>query len=333
MRTADGLFNELCNVDALDLAIERTVRGKRRRPDVAWFLFRRDRELAGLARELCDDIYHPSPFELLIIRDPKRRVIARVPLRDRVVQTALVTQMEPIFLPSLMPEAFASRLGYGTARAVLRLLALVQRHRFVLHLDIRSYFPSVDIARLSDLLAARIRDERFLRVVGRVLEHGRGLYDDQQTRSVAGIASDWPPPSRGLPIGSYMSQFFAAHVYLSALDHRVKRALKVPGYLRYVDDLFLFGERRADLVAWRADVAAWLDRERGHRLKHPDAPVLPCGGHLDALGCRVRRSGITPLPRATKRLLTRVIQELRRPGSGRTDFARSLAGRAGVLFP
>ncbi len=334
MRTTRNLFPRLCDPDHLDRAAALTVRGKRRRRDVAWFLFRREAELERLRSELESGAYRPEGFELVRIRDPKPRLIARVPIAERVVHTALVTLMEPVFLRSLPGDAYACRPGKGAHRAVLRLLELTRRHRYALHLDVRSYFPSIDLEILRHLVARRIRDRCFLAIVDRVLDAGRGLYDEPECRRLASLPADWPPPGRGLPIGSYTSQLFAAHVYLAGLDHFAKRTLKVPGYLRYVDDLFCFGDRRADLRAWRAAIASWLLEERGLRLKHPRAPVLSCQSHLDALGHRITRDGLTARPRALHKLRRRVDLALPGPGGGKgsVDLRRSVASSAGVVL-
>ena len=332
MRTVRCLFDRLCDPDHLDRAARATVHGKRRRRDVAFFLFRRHEILARLAEDLRTECWRPSPFDLVAIRDPKPRLIARVSLADRIVHTALVMLMEPALTRGLMPEAFACRTGLGTHRAVLRLLVLMRAHRFAVHLDIRSYFPSIDTEILKRLLGRRIRDRRFLAVLDRVIDEGRGLYDPPWARRAAGVDPDWPPPGRGLPVGAYTSQMFAAHVYLCDLDHLVKRGFRVPGYVRYVDDLFLFGDRRADLREWRDAVGAWLLSERHLRLKHPRARVLSCRGHLDALGYRITREDIRPRPRALARMRRRIESEWARPGGRGVDFARSMASSAGVVF-
>ncbi len=168
-----------------------------------------------------------------------------------------------------------------------------------------------------------LRDEE----LGRVLEVGRGLYDAPAARALAGLAPGWP-------IGAYTSQLFAAHVYLNAFDHFVKRTLKTPGYVRYVDDLFLFGDRRADLRRWRGEVAGWLAEHRALRLKRPQARILSCRGHLDALGYRIRREGVQALPRALRRIACRAREAMLPPGSrpGAVDLGRSLAASSGVVL-
>lgn len=229
-----------------------------------------------------------------------------------------------------MPEDFACRPGFGTHRAVLALRGAMRRHRFAVHLDVRAFFPSVDLDILRRLLTARIDDPALMAVLDLVFECGRSVYTDPEVRRFARLTDDWPPPGRGLPIGASTSQLLATHVYLMALDHHIKRVLKVPSYVRYGDDICCFGDRRADLRAWRAAIGQWLWDERGLRLKHPEARILSCAGHLDALGHRVQRTGVEPLGRARRRLVARVPAAL--DGRVGADVERSIAATAGVLL-
>jgi hypothetical protein len=61
----------------------------------------------------------------------------------------------------------------------------------------------------------------------------------------------------GLPIGNLTSQFWA-NVYLNPFDHFVKRQLRVPGYVRYVDDMLLFGDSKVELQAVRQAAIEYL---------------------------------------------------------------------------
>lgn len=311
MPTSSDLFARLTEPDHLAAAAERTVRGKRGRADVAWFLFDRERQLRTIGERLAGGTWAPQRFRLLLLRDPKPRVIARATVPDRVVHSALAMLLEPIVLRSASETDFACRAAaggrrFGQHRAVLRLLRGLRAHRFVLHLDVKSYFPSIDLDLLRTQLARRVRDAAFLGVLDRVLRSGAGLYDSPVARRHARLDADWPPRGIGLPMGAVTSQLLAAHLYLQAFDHWVKRSLRVPTYVRYVDDMFLLGDSRAELRAWRAAVAEYLWDHLHLRLKHDSAPVLPCRGHLDGLGVRIRRGGLEPLPVTWRRLRNRL---------------------------
>jgi hypothetical protein len=99
--------------------------------------------------------------------------------------------------------------------------------------------------------------------------------------------------------------------------------------------LLLFGDRRCLLRDWRDDAGRRLFEERGLRLKHPQARVISCQGHLDALGYGITREGITALPpRALTRLRRRVAAEMARPSHRprQVDLERSIASSAGIVL-
>lgn len=320
---------------AIESAADRTFRGKRRRPDVAWAQLHRAEVVDEIRCRLTAGEWSPSPFEVLWVRDPKPRAIARAPIADRIVHTALVDVLTPCFAPSLMPEDFACRVGFGSHRAVLALQRLMGRHRWALHLDVRAYFPSISHDIVAALLARRCRDPEFLRHLESIAREGARIYLRPDVRQGLGLNAEWPSPDgrHGLPVGAATSQFLAAHVYLNGLDHFVKRELRVPGYVRYVDDLFLFTDARVPgaLDEVRRRVADWLADERSLRLKHPDAPVLSTSGTLDALGYRITRGDRIALPRATRRLRARVSQYLAgdRP---HLNIERCIASYAGLML-
>ena len=66
-----------------------------------------------------------------------------------------------------------------------------------------------------------------------------------------------------LPLPDNMTSQFWANCYLSGFDHFVKRELRCQGYVRYVDDMLLFGDDKRQLWAWKRAV---IDRLAGLRL-------------------------------------------------------------------
>jgi len=102
---------------------------------------------------------------------------------------------------------------------------------------------------------------------------------------------------RGLPIGNLTSQFWA-NCYLNPFDHFVKRELRCPGYVRYVDDFVLFADDKRLLWAWKDALVARLARLR--LTLHPGAHPQPVTEGIPFLGFTVyphrrrlkRRKGI-----------------------------------------
>jgi RNA-directed DNA polymerase len=64
------------------------------------------------------------------------------------------------------------------------------------------------------------------------------------------------------PLPDNLTSQFWANCYLNPFDHFVKRELRCPGYVRYVDDLLLFGNHKGQLWTWRQAIIERLARLR-----------------------------------------------------------------------
>lgn len=179
-----------------------------------------------------------------------------------MVHHALCNVIEPAFERRFIFDSYANRVGKGTHRAVDRLQYFARRYRYVLRLDIVKHFPSLDHAILRDHLAEVIRDDEVLWLVDAILASGVGVLDEE-------YAMVWFPGDdllaacrpRGLPIGNLTSQFWS-NCYLDPFDHFVKRELRCPAYVRYVDDFALFGDHKAELWNWKQAIIERLARLR-----------------------------------------------------------------------
>jgi hypothetical protein len=288
-----------------------------------------DQRLVGLQRELASQRYRPRGYRLMLIQEPKRRLIAAAQVRDRVVHHALHRVLAPLLDPGLIATTFACLQGRGSHRAVLSFQQGLRRYPFVLVLDIRHYFLSIDQQILMAVMARSIKDCPLLDLLHTIAVSGDGLYRHPGVPDTLGLGPDFPAPGVGLPIGNLTSQWWGNH-YLSGLDHFIKRDLKLPHYLRYMDDLALFAASRGELNRARERVARWLWAQRRLRLKHPGAAPRATGGRFTYLGQRVSRAGIAPPRDALARMGTRAA-ELVRLGDGE-KLERSLASSRGVIM-
>jgi RNA-directed DNA polymerase len=258
LKTYRNLYPQVHTWENLELAYRKARKGKRARDPVAAFEFDRERNLVELQEELRRKTYRPGPYHSFVIHEPKRRLISAAPFRDRVVHHALCNVIEPVFERRFIFDSYANRVAKGTHRALDRCTYFARRYRYALPCDVRQFFPSIDHAILRGILARYLADPDVMWLVDRILESGVGVLAEEYRMA-------WFPGDdllaaarpRGLPIGNLTSQFWA-NCYLNVLDQFVKRELKCPAYLRYVDDMLFFADDKPQLSQWRAKVIDFL---------------------------------------------------------------------------
>jgi len=276
------LYDQLCTWDNLWLAWRKAAKGKRGRAPAACFEFRLEDNLLSIQEELCDQTYRPGQYDSFYVHDPKRRLISAAPFRDRVVHHALCNVIEPAFERSFISDSYANRVGKGTHRALDRCQEFARRYRYCLSLDVVRFFPAIDHAILRNTLARKVDDPQVMWLVDRILESGVGvLRDEYEMLYFPGDDLFAVHRPRGLPIGNLTSQFWA-NCYLNPFDHFVKRELRCPAYLRYVDDTLFFDDDKPRLWEWRTAAVERLARFR--LTVHPGAHPRPVTEGIPFLG-------------------------------------------------
>lgn len=329
MRTvASGSFHRLTSVAALWDAWLAYSRGKRRRPRVAQFDLDADTYICRMHRQLRSAGYRPGPYRVWIIRDPKVRAVAAPSMSDRIVQRALLDEIAPVYERGFVPHSYAVCTGRGVQRAVLAYMKWSRRYRYRLTLDIRRYFLSIRHATLLELFAHRLRDRRTLGLIQSMIAAGGEVYRTGAAIRALGLREDPVSPGRGLPLGGYLSHW-AGGLYLDGLDHFVTRTVKIPGYLRYMDDFVLFADDVEALEDARCAVAEWLARERGLAIKPRRDQVQSTRQPSTYLGFRVSRAGVLPGPKARRRLRARLQQV---DSMGMERLAMSLQAYRGMMM-
>lgn len=239
MKRHGNLFSSIANADALLAAFERAREGKRSHRACFHFACNLGANIAALERELRTGVYRPRPCNRFWVTEGRKpRLIEAPAFRDLVVQHAVHAVVGPLLERRYIDTSFACRVGKGTHQAadwLQRAMRRAPRTAWLLHVDARKFFYSIDRAVLAALLRRTIKCDRTL-----------DLLD--------AFAQRCEPT--GIPIGNLMSQTFA-NVYLNSLDQFCKRTLKVPDYGRYMDDAVM-------LAPDRATGALWLERIRAH---------------------------------------------------------------------
>jgi RNA-directed DNA polymerase len=286
MKTYRNLYPAVCDFENLYLAYRKARKGKRSKMLVADFEQNMEEELLCLQDELLSQTFIPGVYHSFTIHEPKQRLISAAPFRDRVVHHALCRVIEPIWEKRFISDSYANRVGKGTHRALDRTQSLARRYRYFLQCDVRQFFPSIDHAILLDELSCLIKDTSVIGLCERILASGEGVlsesYDMVYFPGDNLLAAARP---RGLPIGNLTSQFWA-NIYLNPLDHFIKRELKCPAYVRYVDDILLFADQTGLLHNWRSEIIQKLAELR-LTLHEKRAQVFPVRTGIPFLGFRI----------------------------------------------
>lgn len=270
-RSRAGLADVLAR-ENLAAAVWRAAKGKRDRPDVQALLADVDAALDGLQRDVVDGRAPYGRWRVFSICDPKPRQILAPCFPDRVLHHALVACMEPRLERALVDDTYACRRGKGTLAAARRAQQHLRRYPWLVKVDVRAFFASVDHDVLLAILARRFRDPDLIDLCRAVL-----------TRTPAGYG-------RGLPIGALTSQHFA-NTYLDGFDRWLLAQPSICGMVRYMDDVVWWCDCRADARDTLARATAWLQAHRKMALK----PTARIGRSVDGvgfLGFRVLRGAL-----------------------------------------
>ena len=311
MRRTGNLFDKVLDRENLRQAFSKALRGKRSRSDARAFGNNLDFRLAEMAQQLATQTFPVGRFHQFVIHDPKERIITAPCFAERVLHHAVMNVCEPIFERWLISDTYACRRGRGRVVAIHRACQFARRHPFFLKLDIRKYFDSVSHSILREKLSRLFKDELLLNLLDRIIDGFRGDL------------------GRGLPIGSLTSQHLA-NFYLGWFDRFVKESMRVRGYVRYMDDMILWGESARELTTALDNSRKFLNDKL--QLEFKPTPFINRTQHgLDFLGGRIFASHFTLNRRSRVRSVRSVTRLERLFDQGHID-ERELQRRATSLF-
>ena len=271
MKRLSNLFDKICTIENIEEADRKARKNKGIRYGILKHDLHPEKDNAELLESLLNGTYKTSEYSTFKIYEPKERLIYRLPYYpDRIVHHAIMNIMEPIWKSIFIKQTYSSIKNRGIhacAKDVrFALDNFPKETKYCLKLDIHKFYPSIDHEILKKIIRIKIKDNRLLKLLDDIIDSAPGV-----------------------PIGNYLSQFFA-NLYLAYFDHWVKETLRCKFYFRYADDIVIMGNDKGLLNLTLLNINYYLTTKLKLELK-PNYQIFPVDSRgIDFVGYKFYHS-------------------------------------------
>lgn len=239
MKRIGFLYSQIYDMENLRLAHHNAKKGKGWYHEVKMIDENPDKYLTILQNMLIDHTYQTSEYETFIKKEiGKERVIYKLPyFPDRVCQWAILQVIEPYLLKYFTGDTYSAIPGKGIHKCLHKVDHAIQSDpegtTYCLKIDARKFYPSIDHTILKEKYRRLFKDPELLGLLDEIIDSTEG--------------------ETGIPIGNYLSQY-SGNFYLAEFDHWIKEVKRVKHYYRYMDDIVIFSDLKADLHRLRVEI-------------------------------------------------------------------------------
>lgn len=244
MKRVGYLYSNIYDIANIKHAIYCASKGKRKELHVKKVLDNEDYCAYQIHKMLKNKTYIPSWPKIKTIQDAssgKVRTIHKPDFYpDQIIHWALMIQLQPVITRGMYKYSCGSVPNRGTSygqKIVQKWIDTDRKHtKYCLKMDVSKFYPSIGNTILKKMFRRKIKDRDCLWLIDSIVDNNQGQ-----------------------PIGYYTSQWFA-NFFLEGLDHFIKEELGVKYYVRYVDDLVIFGNNKKKLHAARRSITEYLSK-------------------------------------------------------------------------
>lgn len=258
MKRYGNIFAKIYDMENLKLAHQNARKDKLFYKEVKMVDSNPEYYLKKIQEMLINKTYTVSEYDISVINDKgKERELMKLPYYpDRIIQWAIMLQIEPIFMQVFCTHTCASIVDRGIKKAahlVEKYMKNTEETRYCLKIDISKFYPNINHVILKRMLRRKFKDKDLLELLDAII--------------------DSYPGEKGVPIGSYLSQYLA-NFYLAYFDHWMKEKMHIKMIVRYMDDVVIFHRSKEFLHKLFVKMNNYLNNELILNIK-PNYQIFP----------------------------------------------------------
>lgn len=252
MKTYKHLMEQIASEENIRAAILNASKRKRNRKDVVEVIDNIDYHTKAVQKILLNGTYKPHVDAPVVVNEGTHHKVRRIRKPhfkyDQIIHHCIIQVLQPLLTAPMYEYSCGSiptrGAHYGKKRIEKWLRSDIKNTKYVFKMDIKHFYESVDQDILKAMLARKIKDRQALELINKVIDSCE----------------------KGLPLGNYTSQWFA-NFMLTPLDHYIKEQLHAKYYMRYMDDIVIFGGNKKELHKMHRAIEDYLSTNLNLRIK------------------------------------------------------------------
>lgn len=269
MKRAANLYHYITDIDTIINMTHQVCKNVKNKEKVNKFETYKSEHIINIKNKLESKNYTFGKYNIFMITDPKCRIVMGQSIEDKIInhlvaQYFLVNVFEPKYINSMT----ATRVGKGSSYGIKLLKKYLNELKrkydnfYVLKIDIKKYFYSLDHDILKRILKDNIKDQDALNALYQIIDTTNQPYINKEINRLKNKRIEFIKNSsyindvekekliqevnaiplyktgKGCSIGNQTSQAFGL-IYLYELSYYIKEELHIKYLVIYMDDLVL----------------------------------------------------------------------------------------------